>query len=158
MKLRASTLLWLFVAVLFAHALILACILSFPAAPIRANAARIVREPAPETASAESPRPERKPGATIADNGGTKYRTPAATAREGVTNFRSLNQAGLTQGQALHFAASCAAISNPATASSRIFTGPGSSSVFYPVKQNGVPNLAPTLPAVAGLISKPDAA
>jgi hypothetical protein len=39
--------------------------------------------------------------------------------------------------------------SNPATAGSRVSSGPVSS-VFFPVKQNGVPNLAPTLPAVAG--------
>ena len=48
------------------------------------------------------------------------------------------------------FGVPSAPICNPATAGSRLSSGPGSSSVFYPVKQHGVPNLAPTLPAVAG--------
>lgn len=48
------------------------------------------------------------------------------------------------------FGVPSAPICNPATAGSRLSSGPGSSSVFYPVKQHGVPNLAPKLPAVAG--------
>lgn len=89
---------------------------TFLAVSIRANAARIVREPAPDRASLEShvrPTPQGVPPAS-------PFGVPSAP------------------------------ICNPATAGSRLSSGPGSSSEFYPVKQNGVPNLAPTLPAVAG--------
>lgn len=78
---------------------------------------------------------------------------PESPARPGcnpapTVSFRSLPSA-LWHLTSSSFGVPSASIRNPATAGSRVSSGPVSS-VFSPAKQNGVPNLAPTLPAVAG--------
>ena len=126
MNVRAETVFVVIVwAVLALHAAALVAIL-FAAASSRANAARLVREPAPAHASGESPA---RPGCNPA---------PSASFNVQRSAF-SVKRSG----------ASCAPARNPAIAGSRHHSGPGFC-FGYPVKQYAVPNLAATLPAVAG--------
>ena len=126
MNVRAETVFVVIVwAVLALHAAALVAIL-FAAASSRANAARLVREPAPAHASGESPA---RPGCNPAPSASfTVQRSAFSVKRSG---------------------ASCAPARNPAIAGSRHHSGPGFS-FGYSAKRAAGFCVPPPLPAVAG--------